>query len=122
MKVLKGLAFVLLFFLSACLPRLGDGLEGKSQMPTESFPPVVPSANLTSSGVSITPTLDPDEPPPARAESEFNTGFSKHSVQSSDILSGGPPKDGIPALKEPQFVSIAKADEWLKPAVCASAT
>jgi len=55
-----------------------------------------------------------DESPPARAQSEFKTDFSKHSVPYSDILSGGPPKDGIPALKDPKFVSISEADVWLK--------
>jgi hypothetical protein len=62
------------------------------------------------------PTLDPDEPPPVRAESEFDTDFSKHSVPYSEILSGGPPKDAIPALNDPQFVSVSEADAWLKPA------
>jgi hypothetical protein len=36
-------------------------------------------------------------------------------VSYGEILSGGPPKDGIPALKDPQFVSISEADAWLKP-------
>jgi hypothetical protein len=61
------------------------------------------------------PTLLPEESPPAGAEREFSTDFSKHSVPYSEILSGGPPKDGIPAIDEPKFVSISKADEWLKP-------
>lgn len=64
----------------------------------------------------MSPTLNPAEPPPARAESEFKTDFSKHSVSYSEILSGGPPKDGIPALEDPQFVSVPEADAWLKPA------
>lgn len=29
------------------------------------------------------------------------------------MLSGGPPKDGIPAIDSPQFVSVAAAQEWL---------
>jgi hypothetical protein len=56
-----------------------------------------------------------NEPPPAGAEREFSTDFSKHSVPYSEILSGGPPKDGIPAIDAPQFVSVAEADIWLKP-------
>ncbi len=41
----------------------------------------------------------------------FVTGFSldNASVPQSDILSGGPPKDGIPALLEPKFVDAADA-------------
>ena len=61
------------------------------------------------------PTLLPEEPPPAGAESQFSTDFSKHSVPYREILSGGPPKDGIPAIDEPQAVSVDEADEWLKP-------
>jgi len=61
------------------------------------------------------PTLLPEEPPPAGAESQFRTDFGKHSVPYSEILPGGPPKDGIPAIDEPQFVGIEEADQWLEP-------
>jgi len=61
------------------------------------------------------PTLLPEEPPPAGAKSQFSTDFSKHSVPYSEILSGGPPKDGIPAIDDPQLVRIEEADEWLEP-------
>ncbi|HEX6270588.1 MAG TPA: DUF3179 domain-containing protein [Anaerolineales bacterium] len=63
----------------------------------------------------VTPTLPPDERPPARAESEFKTDFRVHSVPYSEILSGGPRKDGIPALNDPQFVSVSEAVKWLRP-------
>lgn len=36
--------------------------------------------------------------------------FSRHSIPVDDIMSGGPPKDGIPALTEPKFIKAAKAD------------
>jgi thiol-disulfide isomerase/thioredoxin len=36
-------------------------------------------------------------------------------VPYSEILSGGPSKDVIPAIDEPKFVSVEEADEWLKP-------
>ncbi len=38
-----------------------------------------------------------------------NTDFSKSSVPFEDIISGGPPKDGIPAVDDPQFASVADA-------------
>lgn len=47
--------------------------------------------------------------------SEWKTDFKKHSVPLSDILSGGPPKDGIPAIDKPAFDTVAAADKWLKP-------
>ncbi len=45
----------------------------------------------------------------------WKTDFSRHSVPLTQIVSGGPPKDGIPAIDRPRFVSAAAADTWLKP-------
>ena len=56
----------------------------------------------------------PAESPPDGAN-QFTTDFSRHTVPYREILSGGPPKDGIPAIDDPQFVDIATADEWLQP-------
>jgi hypothetical protein len=44
----------------------------------------------------------------------WKTDFARHSVPLSEIVSGGPPKDGIPALDEPRFVSVDEADDWLE--------
>jgi hypothetical protein len=41
------------------------------------------------------------------------TNFCKHSVDYAEILSGGPPPDGIPPIDNPTFDPIAKGDEWL---------
>ncbi|HAV76526.1 MAG TPA: hypothetical protein DCX53_04140 [Anaerolineae bacterium] len=70
---------------------------------------VVPPTNAPA------PVIDSNEPPPRGAESEFSTDFTQHSIPYSDILSGGPPKDGIPAVDVPKYVPISEADEWLKP-------
>lgn len=45
---------------------------------------------------------------------EWRTDFSKHTVPLDEIVSGGPPKDGIPAIDRPRFVSAREADRWLK--------
>lgn len=42
------------------------------------------------------------------------TDFTNSSVDHSEILSGGPPKDGIPAIDNPAFVDTVDASEWLK--------
>ncbi len=55
----------------------------------------------------------PERPP--FDTSEWKTDFGKHSVPFSDIMSGGPPKDGIRAIDKPEFVGIGAADGWLKP-------
>lgn len=41
------------------------------------------------------------------------TDFSKHTVPFAEIESGGPPKDGIPAIDRPQFIAPAEAARWL---------
>ena len=38
-----------------------------------------------------------------------NTDFSRRSIDLADILSGGPPKDGIPSIDKPRTVAIAEA-------------
>ena len=40
--------------------------------------------------------------------------FSKHSIPLDEIQSGGPPRDGIPALTNPKYVPAAKAD-YMRP-------
>lgn len=40
--------------------------------------------------------------------------FSKHAIPLDEIQSGGPPKDGIPALTEPKYVAAASAD-YMRP-------
>jgi hypothetical protein len=59
------------------------------------------------------PNVGPGEasPPgggPSRAG--WTTDFDQHSVPLQEILSGGPPKDGIPAIDAPQFVPVSTAD------------
>jgi len=39
---------------------------------------------------------------------------TKQSILPEEIVSGGPPKDGIPSIDNPKFVSIQEADAWLK--------
>jgi hypothetical protein len=37
------------------------------------------------------------------------TDFTTHSVNLDEIIPGGPPRDGIPAIEEPEFVPVAEA-------------
>ncbi len=39
------------------------------------------------------------------------TDFEKTSVDFSEIMSGGPPKDGIPAINDPKFVAVSEVDD-----------
>ncbi|MFQ5984490.1 MAG: DUF3179 domain-containing protein [Alphaproteobacteria bacterium] len=39
------------------------------------------------------------------------TDFSKHSVDLDEILSGGPPKDGIPSIDHPAFLPLSEVTD-----------
>lgn len=39
--------------------------------------------------------------------------FPDPLVDPAEIISGGPPPDGIPPIDNPQFVTVEEADEWL---------
>jgi hypothetical protein len=39
------------------------------------------------------------------------TDFSKHTIDLAEIRSGGPPKDGIPAIDRPQFRPVAEVED-----------
>jgi hypothetical protein len=41
------------------------------------------------------------------------TDFTRRTVELSEIVSGGPPKDGIPPIDRPHFVSHRAAAPWL---------
>ena len=45
--------------------------------------------------------------------SAWNTNWELHTIDYQEILSGGPPRDGIPSIDDPQFVDQAAAGEWL---------
>ena len=44
---------------------------------------------------------------------EWKTDFSQATVPLEEIVSGGPPKEGIPAIDRPRFETARSADRWL---------
>ena len=48
---------------------------------------------------------------PDWAEAWPNTDFSRHSVPLGEIISGGPPRDGIPSIDDPRFVPLGEATD-----------
>lgn len=38
----------------------------------------------------------------------------KYIVDPQKIISGGPPKDGIPSIDKPKYVTVEQADKWIK--------
>ena len=43
----------------------------------------------------------------------WKTDFQNRTVDMDEVVSGGPPKDGIPAIDDPKFVNVREADRWL---------
>jgi hypothetical protein len=58
---------------------------------------------------------DQEAEDPPFSTSDWSTDFGEHSVPLEEFMSGGPPKDGIPSIDEPAFVSVDEADEFLAP-------
>ncbi len=90
---------------SAAIPEEVTAVPGMPSPTEADVPTVAPPAS---------DELLPEEPPPVGAQREFTTDFSQHTVPYSEILSGGPPKDGIPAIDEPQFTTVEAANAWLE--------
>ncbi len=61
-----------------------------------------------------TDDLITDGEPPPFSTGGWTTDFSRRRVAWDEIFSGGPPKDGIPAVDLPQYESIEVAAQWLE--------
>jgi thiol-disulfide isomerase/thioredoxin len=113
---------LILVALTACAPALA-GIGSEDRFRTDADIPTPGVVDTPEALVDALPTpiptaeprLLPEEKPPSGAALQFRTDFGRHTVPYSDILSGGPPKDGIPAIDRPDYVSIEQADEWLEP-------
>lgn len=88
----------------------GDGSSGRFQLDA--------TAEIDEGAEYDSPELQPQfqgQSPPAGAGRSFETDFSRAAISFDRIISGGPPKDGIPAIDDPSFVSTESAGGWLEP-------
>ncbi|MEF8817296.1 MAG: DUF3179 domain-containing protein [Salinibacter sp.] len=46
---------------------------------------------------------------------QFDTDHSTYNIDLTTLKSGGPPKDGIPSVDAPSFVSVGAAEDWVAP-------
>jgi hypothetical protein len=88
---------------------------------SESSTPSTTSVDTTTvpSATTVPPATLPEEGFP-QGESALDDmraeSFPDPLVPPEDIISGGPPPDGIPPIDDPEFVSVEAADEWLEDA------
>ncbi|MFN2418844.1 MAG: DUF3179 domain-containing protein [Candidatus Limnocylindria bacterium] len=101
-SVIAGLAGVLI--LAACTPQAAE-------------PPGAPGTAASASpeggvgsGASPNPSLSFEL---SVSASGWSTDFTRHEVPLDEFLSGGPGKDGIPAIDAPRFQAIGEVD-WLE--------
>ena len=112
---LAGLLMLVAITLSACVPIQAD------LAPAPPAPADIGSGGGSAAASSVdagvpqlnTEVIEDGSPPPFSTRG-FSTDFSRRTVGWEEILSGGPPKDGIPAVDDPQFESLAAGDEWLE--------
>lgn len=98
-----------LYVIVASLLLAACGSTGSAGEPPAAAPSV---ATAATTATPERPELLPPGDPPA-SSSEFSTDFSRHTVPYDEILSGGPPKDGIPAIDSPNFTTVEDANDWL---------
>ena len=76
-----------------------------------------PTSEAANTGSLVEP--DPDWEASLASVARFSTygwdtDFSRHTVPYSDIMSGGVPRDGIPPIYDPKYVTIEDADTWIE--------
>ena len=125
------LVIIGILVLSACtaIPGTADPSPTEMARPTKLAPsptatsPPAPTSQpqaLTSTPTSVSRTArdcsDPFEGELVNFAIVFwqSTNFCKHTIEYSEVFSGGPPPDGIPAIDDPIFESVDAADIWLE--------
>ena len=127
---LGGLLMIATFILLACVPigteeapaqpaaaadsESGEAVTADSGETDSSDSSAQATASVNTGVPQLSGELITDGVPPPFRTRGFSTDFSRRTVEWDSILSGGPPKDGIPSVDNPEFESIAAGDEWLE--------
>ena len=97
-------AFAGVLILAACTSETaGPTRDAGGAPPTDRAP-------RESGDASSSPSLSSDL---SVSTTGWSTDFSRHEVPLNEFISGGPGKDGIPAIDEPKFQAIDEVD-WLE--------
>lgn len=93
-------------------PTVSNAVEEKNEAATAVSPTTAPTATRENKTEILTTDDRPENL--KRMTSSWNTNWELHTIHYSEILSGGPPRDGIPSIDDPQFVSQTEAETWLQ--------
>ncbi len=112
---LLALVAVLALVVAAC----GDAGDGGDPPPATDAPPAAgsgPAEDPPPATDAPTTTAGTGLPEGPSALRDRNAeAFPDPLVNPAEIISGGPPPDGIPPIDEPAYVSVGEADEYLEP-------
>lgn len=112
---------VILLLLAACAPTGDSQLDADDLLETTP-PPLAESTadadatenTATEGGEPVTPLPEDNRPSHLRSiTAGWQTNWRRHAVAYEEILSGGPPRDGIPSIDAPIFIGQAEAAAWL---------
>jgi len=95
------------------MPRPAAALIGLALMTMACTGPSPRPGQALPSDSADAPALDPAPEVLRVSTVGWSTDFSRHEVPLSEIISGGPGKDGIPAIDRPQFLPIDRVADWL---------
>jgi len=91
--------------------------EGLDQISDEILPDLVDNETETSiseRGNDVELLTIDDRPDRLRQLTRnWNTNWNLHTVEYSELLSGGPPRDGIRSIDDPKFIDPEQASAWL---------
>jgi hypothetical protein len=111
MKAKIALALLALI-VSACGG--GDAIEGDADSATvEASTTTLAPAEPTTTQAPVDLAEDGFPEGPSALDDMESAAFPPPLVDTSGIISGGPPPDGIPPIDEPQFIDVSAADEWI---------
>jgi len=96
--------------IAAACGAVGDGQSSSEEFEANSF---TTTTDAPTAVAAVTGEL-PEGPSALR--NRLDESFPDPLIDPADILSGGPPPDGIPPVDDPQFVTVAEADAWLNDA------
>lgn len=106
-KLLAG-AFALALIATACAP-VG------SEEPPDSVTGTIAPSDSTITEPRVTDGLSQGELPSGSSalDNIDDPSFPPPLVDPAEIISGGPPPDGIPPIDDPRFVPVEEANQWL---------
>lgn len=113
------LAVTTLLLLTACQPQSSSDTDPPSADEAVVADTAVPPTNNrtpTTAPASQEPdlfTTDDRSPNLTALTSSWGTNWERRTISTEELLSGGPPRDGIPSIDNPQFVAPAVAEAWL---------